>query len=812
MSDLQEEEQTAEIEDVMDEASWLVNLESYDLEAELPKANKTNENLRLTSDGRPMYILNSEDELILTDVTEKFGNPDTLLESSLTPGREEAIRVLSDAMDRFQSRTEIQLFDMFSRIKNEIFPAFKSYKRALEDAYITNPKDPRCILLNAFRDVDKRYRKILALQIEHHSMFVRAGLLKDNRWSDLGLELHTNVDFGTTEEAQSVSILQNLKQKFNAWRYPERSSMKSLDAMHHDILQRTINNKLLEKKRQKAALRKKQLAHTSIYQRKMQKYYDHWVTNGKIYIFTISGMAALTFPLYLIFWSANSLLYDYGNLVSEEADEQDEYVSSYLYGTAFLHFGFGLAVCVFLLFGERLKRFRSFFWGDRIQRVRPIAVVGGSWGMVFESIKAIHLGAGPTGRSRFYTRASILAGATYFVLILTYIHAILIRPVVDKNKGYLNRVVMMSMSRLIKGLCCFKTSYRTDFKGKGLELLQRDTQHSKDILKALVTMPGWRLKKDSVLKVKKQRTKVNRYLRCIEDMQLDKAVHMMHRIYSGDMSQARVCEILIIVVHYSVYTNILKFADFNRRIQIEYDAIQDIYSHWRDLLDDLKRERNDDAKYQKWLRVNQFIKGSKSGRRHQHGKARISHHMNNIELLQKDKDLLKSRARYSSKGGFQKSSDWVLATRLLKRLAPIPRGWGRIDKGNGTVFYKSPGDKVFRSFRACQRHMDEIRYDLPWDKLWTCRNVSNAFSKIQRVNSMKHVRYEPHIIKYYKIENKEVRRTCKLELKIARQEARMVEKSIMYETEFKGRLRHEFKKYAERANDAILKQAAGKIG
>ena len=71
-------------------------------------------------------------------------------------------------------------------------------------------------------------------------------------------------------------------------------------------------------------------------------------------------------------------------------------------------------------------------------------------------------------------------------------------------------------------------------------------------------------------------------------MKVDKAIVMLNRIYNSDLRQATVAEICIGCVHFSIYDRFHEFENYNRRIQHEFDCIQNIYSKWRDLLYDLK--------------------------------------------------------------------------------------------------------------------------------------------------------------------------------------------------------------------------------
>ena len=141
----------------------------------------------------------------------------------------------------------------------------------------------------------------------------------------------------------------------------------------------------------------------------------------------------------------------------------------------------------------------------------------------------------------------------------------------------------------------------------------------------------------------------------IEDMKVDKVIVMLNRIYNSDLRQATVAEICIGCVHFSIYDRFHEFENYNRRIQHEFDCIQNIYSKWRDLLDDLKAVGDAGMLLQKWLRIMYFIEGNKNARtlkeRENHGKAKIFRHIYKYQRLIQQKNEMLCRLSFIPNDG-----------------------------------------------------------------------------------------------------------------------------------------------------------------
>ena len=826
--------------DVLDVEAWVVNLENYSAR-ELPAENITNNGSRLTKDGRPTYVLESDDERAVASLTAAFSDSDAFLDIQMAQKRVDLVDEVTKVLDSFATKTEVEVFDLFTRVKQEVIPAFKRYRRVLDDQYISDASDPRCIIMNNMSKLMTTYRQVVAHQIEYRGNFVRDGLSENNQWHHMQLKVGYQPTPLASEHDSEISsrvasLASRIKRAWARFRDPPRAHLKTLDKNFSEILSRAAEKKLATQKAKSEAERRKLLATHSILERKILGYIKHWLEKSQYQFYVMSGALILIVPLLICLWSVSLMGGDYGDdYNSDDLDVQDQTVHTYLYFMTGLYFVEFLCIPIYLILGERQGRFKVYYYADRLSRVRPVASSGISLFMAIRSFHARYAGTGPTVESRFFTFYSGVLSPFILVLTASYMNSITLRPARDLNYGKTNRIILFSVSRFIAGFCCCKAAYRTDLGGKGLKRLETDYQKGKDILKAMVTQPGWRINLNSVRRVQKQRTKVNRYLRCLDDMKLDKAINMLSRIYDNDILQGSVAEIVVGCVHYTVYDRILEFADVNKRIQEQYDAIQDIYSVWRDMVEDLKLSKTEDEAYQKWLRINHFIVGSADKGSQTHGRARIFQHVTRVYELIKEKTVMNSRGVYDHMGRFNKSKDWTLASRCLNRIAPLPRGWERVTKhdlrinetsvsdpakvdmsddlaegSEDAVQYRNATGKIFRSFQAMAQHLHEVGYDLPLDKLWTPRNTAATFEKIQKI---RHERIlDSRLALFYKLRNKEIKIISDLEWKIRKAELKIEEKHRHFEITFRAQIKMEFKKYLNRAKQAILKHSSGKLG
>ena len=174
--------------DALDAEAWVVNLESYGAH-ELPAENITNNGSRLTKDGRPTYVLENSEERVVASLAAAFADSDTFLDFQMAQKRAGLIDGVTKVLESFATKTEVEVFDLFTRVKQEIIPAFKRYRRVLDDLYVSDAGDPRCMLMNNMSQLTATYRQIVAHQIEYRGDFVRDGLSKNNQWHHMQLQV-----------------------------------------------------------------------------------------------------------------------------------------------------------------------------------------------------------------------------------------------------------------------------------------------------------------------------------------------------------------------------------------------------------------------------------------------------------------------------------------------------------------------------------------------------------------------------------------------------------------------------------------------
>ena len=589
---------------------------------------------------------------------------------------------------------------------------------------------------------------------------------------------------------------------------------------HQQLIKNAINRKRKKKQQREEKQRRKLLENSTIFKRKFDSYYRYLQTHFAKKAFVIAGVALLVAPVVQASWGLYIVYKDYGFDYSPDFDEVDSMLILYVQLSYYIFLSYLLSLPCFIFIGERYDLVKKYFVrGDRMHRVRAAILIFISIYVACEA-RVMRLnekpGYGLDNTMFQFIRFSTIASMFLLANNLSYVNEIVLREPRDKNTGFINRVVIPSMSRCVNHCCCLKSSYRTDLKGRGLARLLQDTKYEKDLLKALVTMPGWKLKPRSVAKVKRQRTRVNRYLRALEDMKVDKAIVMLKRIYNGDLSQATVAEICIGCVHLSIYDRFHEFENYNKRIQHEFDCIQNIYSKWRDLLDDLKAVGDAGMVLQKWLRIMHFIEGNKNARtlkeRENHGKAKILRHIFKYQRLIQQKNEMLCRLSFIPNDGIDvKCKDWLLACRCANRICPIPLDWKKIKVGNGFTYEDDQGRKM-RNRTAANVYLHEKAFPLPWDTQWTPKNIAKAFHliKASRAKRMK-MGLEQASLKYLTVNNPEIKKLLKREKLASLGEATIYEKCLVYETDLIKGMEHEFERYRKEATVAIVKQEASNV-
>ena len=845
-----------EEKDSLSSEAWIINLLQYDETDGLKPMSEKKTDDRLTSDGRPLYVLDGYDEIVIAKFAHMFHDRDTFLDINIIDERIEAINKFLVLFERKYSkhRPVNQLYDMLFRFKTEIYPSLRLYMRVLDDEFITEPSDVRCMLLNNINQAIDKYSEVLAYRIEHDSKYKRKGLKVHNKWEHLLLSFKITIDDGgdvddsdgdeeddyellgtvpQTEEKEPLppTILGKIEykakefmnRKRNNKRKKKKKDGENMAKTHQNIIKNAINRKLRKKQAKAEKKRRELLENSSIFKRKFDSYYRYIQTHVAKKVFVMSGVFIIIAPLIQLTWGLYLIYKDFGFDLSYEPDTVDKLLLQYVNGSFYCFLSYLIFFPLFLLIGQRYDLVKYYYVrGDRFHRLRPAVIVFISMYVATKAGRLMldqNIGYGLNNDIFHFIRFSTIVAIIVFANNVSVVNSIVLRLPKDKNQGLINRIIIPSMSRCINHCFCLKSSYRTDLKGKGLARLLQDTKYEKDLLKALITMPGWKLKKKSVAKVKRQRTRVNRYLRALEDMKVDKAIVMIKRIYAGDLSQATVAEICVGCVHFSIYDRILKFGNYNKRIQAEFDSIQNIYSRWRDLLDDLKAVGDEGMMLQKWLRILHFLEGNKDARtlkeRESHGKARIHKHVFKYQKLIEQKHEMLCRLRWVANNGINHdTSDWLLACRCANRICPIPVNWKRkVHSGNGSVSYTREQGRKLRDREAANRYLRDKAFPLPWDTQWTPKNIATAFQMIKN-RSAENLKngLEFASLKFLKIQNLEMKKVLKREKLASIGEASIFEKCIVYETDLKKSMEHEFDTYKKKATNAIVQQAASSVG
>ena len=221
--------------------------------------------------------------------------------------------------------------------------------------------------------------------------------------------------------------------------------------------------------------------------------------------FIITGAALLVAPIVQASWGLYIIYKDYGFDYSPDFEEVDSMLLQYVQLSYYVFLSYLVTLPCFIFIGERYDLVKKYFVrGDRMHRVRAAILIFISIYVACEArVMRVNEkpGYGLDNTMFYFIRFSTIASVFLFANNLSYVNEIVLREPRDKNTGFINRVVIPSMSRCINHCCCLKSSYRTDLKGRGLARLLQDTKYEKDLLKALVTMPGWKLKPRSVAKV-----------------------------------------------------------------------------------------------------------------------------------------------------------------------------------------------------------------------------------------------------------------------------------------------------------------------
>ena len=85
------DESQGEGQDSLSSEAWIINLFQYDDDDGLNAVSKTKNADRLTSDGRPLYILDGYDEVVVSRLARAFHERETLLDQKLLPQKINAI-------------------------------------------------------------------------------------------------------------------------------------------------------------------------------------------------------------------------------------------------------------------------------------------------------------------------------------------------------------------------------------------------------------------------------------------------------------------------------------------------------------------------------------------------------------------------------------------------------------------------------------------------------------------------------------------------------------------------------------------------
>eukprot|EP00943_MAST-04B_sp_MAST-4B-sp1_P004664 g4664.t1 len=158
------ESQDEKENDSLASEAWIINLLQYDDSDGLKTKTNTNRDDRLTSDGRPLYVLDGYDEVVISQLAGMFHDRETFLNLNLVDERIAAIQRFLVLFDQkyTKNRPVNQLYDLLYRFKTEIYPSLRLYMRVLDDEFITEPADPRCMLLNDINQAIEKYSSTLS--------------------------------------------------------------------------------------------------------------------------------------------------------------------------------------------------------------------------------------------------------------------------------------------------------------------------------------------------------------------------------------------------------------------------------------------------------------------------------------------------------------------------------------------------------------------------------------------------------------------------------------------------------------------------
>ena len=121
--------------------------------------------------------------------------------------------------------------------------------------------------------------------------------------------------------------------------------------------------------------------------------------------------------------------------------------------------------------------------------------------------------------------------------------------------------------------------------------------------------------------------------------------------------------------------------------------------------------------------------------------------------------------------------------------------------------------RKLRDREAANRYLRDKAFPLPWDTQWTPKNIATAFQMIKN-RSAENLKngLEFASLKFLKIQNLEMKKVLKREKLASIGEASIFEKCIVYETDLKKSMEHEFDTYKKKATNAIVQQAASSVG
>ena len=239
-------------------------------------------------------------KLLFLDLLGAFHERETLLDQKLLPQKINAIdKFLLLFEPRYtKHRSKNQLFDLLYRFKAEIYESMRLYFRVLDDEFITDPADPRCMLQNNINQAIEKYSSVIAYLVQHDAGYKRKGLKTCNKWEHLELAFKITIasskdedDFdgdeeddyellGTVPVKEKVEIpatflgrvkyrvqmfLENRREerKARARRAENMKGKPSMAKSHQQIIKNAINRKRKKKQQREEKQRRKLLENSN---------------------------------------------------------------------------------------------------------------------------------------------------------------------------------------------------------------------------------------------------------------------------------------------------------------------------------------------------------------------------------------------------------------------------------------------------------------------------------------------------------------------------------------------------------------------